>query len=357
MNLDDLKVWLENNIFAKNGNINGKKIEKNFRWIKSINTNAYLSIMKLRDKYNVEGAELMYKILVSDSTGVCIQCGKATKFYRFCTGYPKFCSSTCMSRNENIKTKIKKSKFIRYGSETYTNRVQAATTCMLRYGKANPSQLDSIKDKKKNTYKSKYSCESAFQVDKDSVWEQIRKTNKSRYGVEYMLQSKDIIEKGRDTMLREYGTRLYQQSEKYKARIPEIVKKRFDTMKARKNTKGSKTEKIIFNMLMSRFIDIVRHYKSKTYPWVCDFYVPSQDLYIEYQGHWTHGGFEFDTTPICLEQLKIWEFKSKSSNFYKKAIEVWTQRDVEKRMFVKQNNINWLEFFNKQEVEEYINGQ
>ena len=54
------------------------------------------------------------------------------------------------------------------------------------------------------------------------------------------------------------------------------------------------------------------------------------------------------------DKLKKWEEKSQNSNFYKKAIEVWTIRDVKKRNTAKQNNLNYFEFFNMKQFNDWI---
>lgn len=43
--------------------------------------------------------------------------------------------------------------------------------------------------------------------------------------------------------------------------------------------------------------------------------------------------------------LNIWKEKSKTSDYYKTAINVWTNTDVIKRNTAKKNNLNYLEIF------------
>ena len=80
------------------------------------------------------------------------------------------------------------------------------------------------------------------------------------------------------------------------------------------------------------------------YPYNCDFYIKSLDLYIELQGTWVHGSEPYN--PENPEHIKIVEFwKSKNTKFYNKAIEIWTIRDVEKRKIASENNLNYIEVF------------
>lgn len=50
-------------------------------------------------------------------------------------------------------------------------------------------------------------------------------------------------------------------------------------------------------------------YKSSVYPWHCDFYIKELDLYIEYQGYYTHGNHPFDIynneDKVHLNELKV----------------------------------------------------
>ena len=46
-----------------------------------------------------------------------------------------------------------------------------------------------------------------------------------------------------------------------------------------------------------------------------------------------------------IEILNEWKSKSENSDFYKKAIYVWTEHDVKKRNIAKENKINYLEIF------------
>lgn len=98
------------------------------------------------------------------------------------------------------------------------------------------------------------------------------------------------------------------------------------------------------------------------YPFTCDFYIPSLDLFIEYQGYWTHGGEPYIGTENQLRIVKDWKNKSNEVNFkgkfkksYKIAINTWTVSDVQKREIAKENKLNWVEFFNKESLIEFIN--
>lgn len=87
--------------------------------------------------------------------------------------------------------------------------------------------------------------------------------------------------------------------------------------------------------------DIVRQYRDERYPFQCDFYIKSEDLFIEVHGNWTHGGMPYDeSNSECVEKLKTWQEKAKTSDYYKNAIYTWTDLDVRKVEIAKENNLN-----------------
>jgi len=52
---------------------------------------------------------------------------------------------------------------------------------------------------------------------------------------------------------------------------------------------------------------IRRQYKDSRYPYYCDFYIVEDDLFIELNLHWTHGGMPFDeTNSDCVKLLETW---------------------------------------------------
>lgn len=78
--------------------------------------------------------------------------------------------------------------------------------------------------------------------------------------------------------------------------------------------------------------------------------------HIEFNGTWTHGRHPFDpTNEDDLNLIKVWE--EKGTKFYKGAIDNWTRRDVLKRETAKANNLNFLEFWNLDEVKTWLNAQ
>lgn len=126
---------------------------------------------------------------------------------------------------------------------------------------------------------------------------------------------------------------------------PEAWEKRINTLRKNHTFNTSEAEKTFLNYLLTKYPreDIVEQYDTDPrYPFNCDFYIKSEDLFIELNIHITHGPKPFDPDDLeCQELLNKWVEKSKNSELYKNCIDVWTKRDVKKLKFAKENNLNY----------------
>ena len=121
-------------------------------------------------------------------------------------------------------------------------------------------------------------------------------------------------------------------------------KKVSDKMRINNSWVKSKDEESYYINLCEKFgkENVLRQYTCEKYPFACDFYITSQELFIELNKNWTHGGRPFDPNDSsCQEQLKQWQEKSKTSDYYKNAIYTWTDLDVRKQQIAKENNLNY----------------
>ena len=133
----------------------------------------------------------------------------------------------------------------------------------------------------------------------------------------------------------------------------DAFQKRYETQ-MRNGTLGvnhdTKAEREFYNYLRTLYdeSDIVHPYMDrKRYPFRCDFYIKSEDLFIEVHGNWTHGGRPFDPNDKeCIKQLEMWKEKAKTSDYYKNAIYTWTDLDVRKAQTAKNNNLNFELIYN-----------
>ena len=67
-------------------------------------------------------------------------------------------------------------------------------------------------------------------------------------------------------------------------------------------------------------------------------------MYIEYNGHWTHGRHWFDgNNPKDVETLNLW--KERGTDYYLSAIQIWTGYDIRKRDDAMKNALNYVVFW------------
>ena len=120
--------------------------------------------------------------------------------------------------------------------------------------------------------------------------------------------------------------------------------KEYITKKLNNSFNTSKVEEEFYKKLLeeNKNKTIYRQYKDERYPFYCDFYIVEEDLFIELNAHWTHGGKPYNPNDeSCQKQLNEWQEKAKTSQYIANAIKTWTIRDVEKQKIAKENNLNY----------------
>ena len=281
---------------------------------------------------------------------LCPECNKPVKFLnRLAKPFSEFCSDSCAKR---YRAKLKNN----------FNYKKIKENLNKKYGVDNVFQLNEIKEKSKNTKFKKYnncnfnnsnkiklSLKNYFlnldKKDKERIKSNRIKSINKKYGVDNVFQLNDIKEKSKNTLLNKYGVINPGQSIEL---MKNKQQKEYLTKKKNNSFNISKQEDECYNILKEKYPDIVRQYKSDKYPFACDFYIPSLDLYIEYNGSWTHGNKPFENTKEDNIKLEYW--KSKNTKYYNNAIQTWTIRDPQKRKIAKENNLNYLEIWNLNQI-------
>ena len=266
------------------------------------------------------------------------------------------------SQSKNVKNKIKESnnkKFgVDYGFQSPIVKEKIKQSVIAKYGVDNPAKSDIIKEKTKETDLLKYGNE--YHIASDIIREKTKQTVINKYGVDHIFKAEEIKNKIKESNVNKYGCEYHTQTDEYKKFLselmssPEMREQIYNTHKKNNSFKQSKDEDKLYEILIKKFPDVIRQYKSKDYPFNCDFYIPSLNLYIEYNGTWTHGNHPFDINNIDdVELINKWE--EKNTKYYKGAIYNWTILDIIKRNTAKENNLNYKELWNLKEAIEYIN--
>lgn len=236
--------------------------------------------------------------------------------------------------------KMKQTKLERYNDSSYVNSIKAKETKLKRYGDKNYNNVRKIKQTKLEQYGDDNFVNS----------EKMKQTKLERYGD----KNYNNIEKAKQTCLSKYGVESYFKTDIFKTNIQNnidiINNKRNNTKQKNKTFNTSKPEEQSYIILKEKYPDILRNYSSKLYPFNCDFYIPSLDLYIECNYHWTHGNKPFEGTHE--DNIKLEQWKLKNTKYYNNAINTWTLRDVYKRNIAKENKLNYKEIWNINDIYE-----
>lgn len=306
------------------------------------------------------------------------------------------------------KEKSKQTKLKRYGNENFTNIKKRKQTCLKKYGFDSPVKSDKVKNKIKKTCLDKYGVENVY--SSNIIKEKIKKTKLEKYGNEYFVngdkisktyqnksnkEKENIVNKIKKTKFKLYNDENYNNIEKRKQtclekygvdhnwKIPEehlltnteeaknkkkqtslknwgteypsqskIIKQKVkETL--RKNNKLSGTsiiEQKLFTLLKEVYPDSKIHYIDERYNnFECDYYIPSKDLFIEYQGHQSHGGHPYNKNDENDINLAKWIKNTFGNNT------AFVKLDPLKRYIAKENNLNWIEFWNAKEFKLWLN--
>ncbi len=91
------------------------------------------------------------------------------------------------------------------------------------------------------------------------------------------------------------------------------------------------------------------HINDPRYPFSCDFYIEKLDLFIEYQGHQSHGPGPFNIDdPDHQKLMTKWEDEANAGNKTKRDhLKIWTEKDPMKLKTALDNKINLLLIYPK----------
>lgn len=266
---------------------------------------------------------------------LCRKCGKRTEFSH--GYYTHYCSIECrkMSYNKERFDKIKQTCLERYGAvnpmcKGTIVRNKLEQTFMERFGGLTPMRSKEVREKVSKTHSEHYHSS-------DNIKNKRAKTNLERYGVENYFASKEMKE--------------FLHSIK-----DERLEKVYATKRKNKTFNTSKPEKRCYAATLSKFSDAKTQYKEDRYPFLCDIYIPSKDLFIELQFSWTHGSKPYDENDKdCIDLVESWI--RNGSDFCREAALNYTQRDTKKRQTAKENKLNYLEFFYEEDFMSWLDSQ
>lgn len=282
---------------------------------------------------------------------VCKVCGNKLKFNIHLRLFPNHCSIRCSRKDSVCENQRKQTCLNKFGKLVNTEKFKQ--TCLEKYGVENVFQLPEIKNKISITHlinhghiwwsnpeQSSQTLRNNYKHNKEKILSKTRKTCLEKYNVDNPAKSDIIKSKIISTNLSKYNKESFTQTEEYKIKSiktnlekygyshhnkslerRQILKeqlhnenvqiKRLNSMKRNSSIKSSSQENKIFEILKTKFNNVIHTYRSEKYPFNCDFYIPELDLYIECQFSQYHHGRKYKGDDNDLEEVKILEQKSK----------------------------------------------
>ena len=239
-------------------------------------------------------------------------------------------------KNLSLKKKQEKSRKLRDAWNSKSNK-----------------EKEKICQKRSNTYYKKSKKEKIKIANKIKAhWDKL--STKQKYLIiDKQKETKNKkSKKQKEAIINKWREKFYSKS---KEELQRINAKRIKTMKENDSFAKSKEEDNVYNKLCKVFDkkSIIRQYTEERYPFACDFYIKSKDLFIECNFFWTHGNHWFNKNSK-KDQKILKEWKKQKSGYYKSAVQTWTVRDPLKRKIARKNKLNYLVFFDFKSFTKWI---
>lgn len=116
------------------------------------------------------------------------------------------------------------------------------------------------------------------------------------------------------------------------------------TMHSNGTCKSSRAEDEMYEKLCAVYgsDNVLRHFVGDLrYPFECDFYIKTEDLFIELNKHPSHGTHPFNSNNKD-DMLLFEELSNKNDKWSKMILDVWANRDVIKIKTALKNNLNYI---------------
>lgn len=239
------------------------------------------------------------------------------------------------------KEKWKETNIQKYGHayplQNDVSKERCKETCLQKYGVDNPSKCEDVKERIKQTNLEEYGVE--WTCLNEDVARKRHETNRIKFGGISPFCSQEVQQKSHDSFIKNYGVENAMYVQKFRDKVVN-AKRKNGTFCA------SKGEDVLYDMLVEIFgaNDVQRQYTSNVYPFVCDFYISSRDMYIELNGHWSHTDHWYDKNANeDRELVALWQ--ERDTDYYRNSVHVWTERDVLKRQIAQQHQLNYVVFW------------
>ena len=219
-----------------------------------------------------------------------------------------------------------------------TRKTKLLNTQIERYGGVGLAGTQT-KQKAVSTVQTKYGVSNV--MHDETCKQRLAITNTRVYGGVSPFSSKDVRQKAQSNR---------------RFRMQNALKKAEHNLQIYEQIFRSRYEAIVYYELVNRFgrDDVYYEYgihpSDKRYPHNCDFYIRSEDLFIELHAHYSHGNHWFDASNHEDVNRKNQLLLSQSKNSHQ-AVRVWCDIDLKKRDDAKRSQIKYLVFWDGSTVQ------
>jgi len=218
--------------------------EREFKSFQSLGNHLKTHKMKSKKYYDT--------YFKQENEGVCLECGKETRFKSIGQGYRRFCSNKCSTNSKEVQKKTKETWLKNYGvdnpSKSDIIKKQKEETCMKNHGVTNPLKSEEIREKSNQTYfertgykhpikdpkikkQKEETCMNNHGVSNPSKDPKIKKqkeeTCMNNHGVSYPLQSKEVKTKMKETIKEKYDVDHYSQTKEFKEKLKQTCQEKY----------------------------------------------------------------------------------------------------------------------------------
>lgn len=304
-----MKTFIQTHCLTKSGGLNNRIMLDSW-WVNRGFENQLNQILK--ETQFLEQANLSQRCwhIVNDIyiRPECVVCAKTTNFKNFSSGYYRTCSHKCSTQDPSRNTKISK-------NHNHASHIKAKENLLKKHGVEYVFQLDSVKEKSRNTKLEKYGSETYNNQTK------IKQTNIERYGNSTYLASnigqsllaekrknhggsfklsseraaqlndKEFLEKLNEIMS------IADMAEMLGISYSGIGKKfiEFGIIPNRFPSKYTQLQGKLFSEIEALGVNPVFNDRKKLYPKELDIYIPEKNLAIELNGIYWHSYNESET--------------------------------------------------------------
>ena len=223
--------------------------------------NSYLykyseSGIKLRDinlwkkineiQYDISFKEKFYLYEMKMDMVPSCYCGADLKFIDMVSGYRNFCSKKCLANSIDTKRKRKETCIERYGVDNPSKlediKAMVRVSNNIKYGVDYPLQSNDMILKSKQSFIDKYGVDNPSKLPE--IREKAKKTIKEKYGVDHIMLNNDILNKNKTYFIDKYGV-------DNPSKLPEVREKAKKTTKEKYGVENALESNIFLDKMKS----------------------------------------------------------------------------------------------------------